>query len=213
MRVLVAESQRMMVDGLLRAFTSQPDIRAVQAVCSVEQLAELAPSFAPNVAVLDWRLAGGGGRRGISAVRACRPLCKVLVLADLDDVASVAEALGLGCDGFLTRDRGLEELFDAVRSVRDGEPVLSPAAASTLARAHRDADADAAPMLSARELEVVACLARGLTNREIADELYLSVHTVRNHLQRICRRLGARSRLEVVVMAAGQGLIELPQAV
>jgi DNA-binding NarL/FixJ family response regulator len=201
----------MMVDGLLRAFTGQPDIRAAQAVCSVEQLAELAPSFAPNVAVLDWRLSGGGGRRGISAVRASRPLCKVLVLADLDDVASVAEALGLGCDGFITRDRGLDELFDAVRSVRDGEPVLSPAAASTLARAHRDADA--APLLSARELEVVACLARGLTNREIADELYLSVHTVRNHLQRICRRLGARSRLEVVVMAAGQGLIELPQAV
>jgi DNA-binding NarL/FixJ family response regulator len=211
MRVLVAESQRMMVDGLLRAFTSQPDIRAVQAVCSVEQLSEQAPSFAPNVAVVDWRLSGGGGRRGVSAVRACRPLCRVLVLADLDDVFAVAEALGLGCDGFITRDRGLDELFDAVRSVRQGEPVLSPAAASTLARAHRDADS--APRLSARELEVVGCLARGLTNREIADELYLSVHTVRNHLQRICRRLGARSRLEVVVMAAGQGLIELPQAV
>jgi DNA-binding NarL/FixJ family response regulator len=211
MRVLVAESQRMMVDGLLRAFTSQPDINAVKAVCSVEQISELAPSFAPTVAVVDWRLTGGGGRRGVSAVRSCRPLCRVLVLADLDDVSSVAEALGLGCDGFITRDRGLDELFDAVRSVRRGEPVLSPAAASNLARGHRDAEA--APSLSARELEVVGCLARGMTNREIADELYLSVHTVRNHLQRICRRLGARSRLEVVVVAAGQGLIELPQAV
>jgi DNA-binding NarL/FixJ family response regulator len=211
MRVLVADSQRMMADGLLRALASQPDVRGVRAACSVDQLSELAPSFAPTVAVVDWRLPGGGGRQGVAALRASRPLCKVLVLGDLDDVAVVPEALGLGCDGFITRDRGLEELLEAVRSVRDGEPFLSPAAASTLARVHRDADA--APLLSARELEVVGCLARGLTNREIADELFLSVHTVRNHLQRICRRLGARSRLEVVVMAAGQGLIELPQGV
>ena len=87
--------------------------------------------------------------------------------------------------------------------------MLSPAAASVLARDHRDRDRAVVPMLSARELQIVAGLARGLTNRAIAEELYLSVHTVRNHIQRICRRLGASTRLEVVVIAAREGLVDL----
>lgn len=128
------------------------------------------------------------------------------MLADLADVDAVAEALRAGCDGFLTRDCGLDELLDALRSVWGGDPALSPAAASTLARGQRDRDDR---VLSDRELEVVSCLARGRTNKEIAEELYLSVHTVRNHVQRICRRLGAHSRLEVVVIAARLGLVGL----
>jgi len=205
-KVLLAEGQRLLGDGLRRAVDEQSDVRVVRTAASFEEVEVEAPRFTCDVAVLDWRLPGGGAIAAAQVVRAAQPGCRILVLADLVDVDAVAEALRAGCDGFLTRDCSLDGLLDALRSVWVGDPVLSPAAASTLAKGHRDrADSP----LSDRELEIVGCLAKGMTNREIAESLYLSVHTVRNHVQRICRRLGAHSRLEVVITAARLGLVGL----
>ena len=164
-------------------------------------------TFAPNVVVLDWTLPDGDGAMALAEIRVSAPDCRVLVVADLAEAGAVHAALSAGCDGFVTRDRDLDEVVQAVMAVARGEAVLSPAAAGVLARDHRDRAE--APVLSARELQIVAGLARGLTNRAIAEELFLSVHTVRNHIQRICRRLGAQTRLEVVVIAVREGLVDL----
>jgi DNA-binding NarL/FixJ family response regulator len=206
-KVLVVDDQRMVADGLVHVLSAQPGIEAVRSAHSVAETRTTVVSFAPNVVVVDWALPDGDGVSVVEAVRASCPDARVLVLADLSDAGAVTAALSSGCDGFVTRDRGLDELVEAVAAVGRGEAVLSPAAASVLARDHRDRAT--APVLSARELQIVAGLARGLTNRAIAEELYLSVHTVRNHIQRICRRLGASTRLEVVVIAAREGLVDL----
>jgi two-component system, NarL family, nitrate/nitrite response regulator NarL len=206
-KVLVVDAQRMVADGLVHVLSEQADFVAVRAAHSVEETRSVVRSFAPNVVVVDWALPAGDGASAVEVVRATCSEAHVLVLADLADAGAVTAALSAGCDGFVTRDLGLDELVAAVASVGRGEAVLSPAAAAVLARDHRDRDT--APLLSARELQIVAGLARGLTNRAIAEELYLSVHTVRNHIQRICRRLGASSRLEVVVIAARSGLVDL----
>lgn len=205
----MVDGQRMVADGLVHVLSAQSGIEAVRAATSVAESRSAVRSFAPNVVVVDWVLPDGDGAGVVEAVRATCPEARVLVLADLADAGAVSAALSAGCDGFVTRDRGLDELVDAVASVGRGEAVLSPAAASVLARDHRDRESATAPLLSARELQIVAGLARGLTNRGIAEELYLSVHTVRNHIQRICRRLGASTRLEVVVIAAREGLVDL----
>jgi DNA-binding NarL/FixJ family response regulator len=211
--VLVVDGQRMVADGLVLVLTAQPGIGVVKAVNSLAETRSLVVSFAPRVVVVDWSLgdgsAPGNGGAVVAAVRDACPDARILVLADLCDAGAVPTALSAGCDGFVTRDRGLDELVAAVTAVGRGEAVLSPAAASVLARDHRERDAAPAAILSPRELEIVAGLARGLTNRAIAEELYLSVHTVRNHVQRICRRLGASTRLEVVVIAAREGLVDL----
>jgi DNA-binding NarL/FixJ family response regulator len=208
--VLVIDDQRMVADGLVRVLSAQPGIEDVRSAHSIAEAREVVASFAPSVVVLDWTLPDGDGTSAIPALRALRPDCRVLVLADLAEAGAVTSALSAGCDGFVTRDRGLDEVVQAVDGVGRGESVLSPATAAVLARDHRGrADQREAPVLSARELQIVAGLARGLTNRAIADELFLSVHTVRNHVQRICRRLGATSRLEVVVIAAREGLVDL----
>ena len=205
----MVDDQRMVADGLVHVLSAQPDIEVVRSAHSVAETRTAVTSFAPNVVVVDWALPDGDGVSVVEAVRASSPDARVLVLADLGDAGAVTAALTSGCDGFVTRDRGLEELVAAVAAVGRGEAVLSPAAASVLARDHRDRDRSTVPILSARELQIVAGLARGLTNRAIAEELYLSVHTVRNHIQRICRRLGASTRLEVVVIAAREGLVDL----
>ena len=207
--VLVLDSQRMVADGLVHVLSAQPDIEAVRSAHSVAETRNLLRSFAPHVVVVDSALPDDDGAGVIEVVRAACPEARILVLADLADAGAVTAALSAGCDGFVTRDRGLDELVAAVASVGRGEAVLSPAAASVLARDHRSVDLASTPLLSARELQIVAGLARGLTNRAIAEELYLSVHTVRNHIQRICRRLGASTRLEVVVIAAREGLVDL----
>jgi DNA-binding NarL/FixJ family response regulator len=207
--VLVVDSRKMVADGLVHVLSAQAGIGAVRSAYSVAETRTVVMAFAPSVVVVDWCLPDGDGVSAVEAVRAACPSARVLVLADLAEAGGVTAARSAGCDGFVTRDRGLDELLQAVAAVGRGEAVLSPAAASVLARDHRDRDLSADPVLSARELQIVAGLARGLTNRAIAEELYLSVHTVRNHVQRICRRLGASTRLEVVVIAAREGLVDL----
>jgi DNA-binding NarL/FixJ family response regulator len=208
-KVLVVDDQRVVADGLVHALSARPGFASVRSAHSVAETREVLTEFPAVVAIVDWALPDGDAVAALEAIHELRPACRVLVLADVDHAAAVLTALRGGCDGFVTRDRGIDELVRGVESVMKGEAVLSPAATAVLARDQRAPEEVEAPLLSPRELEIVSGLARGLTNRAIAEELFLSVHTVRNHVQRICRRLGASTRLEVVVIAAREGLVDL----
>ena len=128
------------------------------------------------------------------------------MITGLDDQEAVAKALTSGCAGFVSKAQGFDRLVEAIRAVAQGSafyPAALMGAAFDAARNEPESD------LSARELEVLRLLANARLVDEIAEELYLSPHTVRNHVKRILAKLGARSQLEAVVVAARLGLVEV----
>ena len=119
-KVLVVDDQRMVADGLVHVLSAQPGIEAVRSAHSVAETRVAVTAFAPDVVVVDWTLPDGDGASVVAAVRATCPEARVLVLADLAEAGAVTAALSSGCDGFVTRDRGLDEVVGRRRRRRSG---------------------------------------------------------------------------------------------
>lgn len=207
MRVLIVDDHVMFGESLARLLVGHRGVTDVVVAESVAAVKSTALQVAPDVAVVDWHLVDGRGSEVIRVLRQQAPDAKVVVLTGVLQPQVVREALDLGCAGVITKDRAADELFDAIDQAVRGELSLSPDALAMAVETQRATD-DA---LSSRELEVVRALARGLSNQEIATELYLSVNTVRNHIQRVSAKLGVNTRLEIAITAIRRGLIELPE--
>ncbi|MGZ7087090.1 MAG: LuxR C-terminal-related transcriptional regulator, partial [Ilumatobacteraceae bacterium] len=160
----------------------------------------------PAVVVLDYNLPDGEAPDGIPAIRAACEGTAILVLSAVSDYHTVVRTLEAGADGYLLKDQTMDELVDAVRSVSNGGRPLAPrlvsALVSRLARTTTPAQ-----QLSRREIQVLGLLAQGLSTSELATRLELSINTVRNHVQKAIRRLGAHSKLEAVAIAQREGII------
>ena len=204
---MIVDDHQMFAESLGRLLESR-DHNDVQYSSSVAGAGEVARAHPPDVAIVDWNLPDGNGGAVIRSIRRVAPETKVLVLTGSSSPRVVHDALDAGADGFLTKDRAADELFEAIDTVHRGEVSLSPDALHEVLRSRSDATGTAE--LSSRELEILHCIARGLSNKEIAGELFLSANTVRNHVQRLSSKLGAHSRLEAVVLAVRAGLITLP---
>lgn len=206
MRVLIVDDHVMFAESLARLLVGRDGISEVVVADSVGALRSSAGQIEPDVAVVDWQLGDGRAPDAVAVLRQRTPDVKVVVLTGALAPSVVRQAMDLGCSGVLTKDRAADELFDAIETALDGEFSMSPAALSMAVEAQTAGD-DA---LSERELDVVRAIARGLSNAEIAEELYLSVNTVRNHIQRISAKLEVGTRLEIAMTAIRRGLIELP---
>ena len=208
-RLVIVDDHQIFSASLSRLLDDDDEITVAGVAGSIAQLTELLDEQAPHVAVVDWQLTDGDGADAIAVIRRRRPGCRVLVLTGNLDDATLRRAVGAGSDGFVTKDRPPDELVAAIRSVGHGEVAFD---AGALARViGQGVPAAPAVDLSDRELEVIGLLAEGCSNKEIAPLLYLSPNTVRNHIHRISGKLGAGSRLEVVVEASRLGLIDLPR--
>jgi DNA-binding NarL/FixJ family response regulator len=205
MRVLIVDDHLMFAESLARLLVGRSGITEVHVADSVAAVRTRAAELHPDVAVVDWQLGDGRGPDAIAALRERTPELKVVVITGAVQPALVREAMEAGCAGVITKDRAADELFEALDSAMRGEVSMSPVALSMAVEPQADAE-----LLSDRELEVVRAIARGCSNNEIADELYLSVNTVRNHIQRISAKLGVSTRLEIAMTAIRRGLIELP---
>jgi DNA-binding NarL/FixJ family response regulator len=205
MRVLIVDDHVMFAESLARLLVGRDGITEVLVADSVAAVRERPSTSAPDIAVVDWQLGDGRGSDAIEVLRRRTPDLKVIVLTGAVQPALVREALELGCVGIITKDRAADELFDAIEQASRGEVSMSPSALSMAVEPGRETD-----VLSDREIEVVRAIARGCSNNEIAEELYLSVNTVRNHIQRISAKLGVGTRLEIAMTAIRRGLIELP---
>jgi DNA-binding NarL/FixJ family response regulator len=206
MRVLIVDDHVMFAESLARLLVGREGIDDVVVADSVGALRASAGQIAPDVAVVDWQLGDGRAPDAVAVLRQRTPDVKVVVLTGALAPSVVRQAMDLGCSGVLTKDRAADELFDAIETALDGEFSMSPAALSMAVEAQTAGD----EALSERELDVVRAIARGLSNAEIAEELYLSVNTVRNHIQRISAKLEVGTRLEIAMTAIRRGLIELP---
>jgi DNA-binding NarL/FixJ family response regulator len=166
---------------------------------------ELASSTDPDVVVLDLRMPGGGGVAAIGELRRRRVRARVLVLTTFDTDLDTVAAIEAGATGYLLKDAPGEELVAAVRATAAGQAVLSPSVATRLAAHVRSPERGGA--LSAREREVLVLVARGGSNRSIAEALFVSEATVKTHLAHIYDKLGVQDRAAAVGEAYRTGIL------
>lgn len=205
LRVLVADDQEIVRTGLAMILGAQDGIDVVATAVDGQDAVEQARAIRPDVCLLDIRMPR---LNGIEATRALAgpdvpdPMAVVVVTTfDLDEY--VYGALLAGAKGFLLKDCGPELLTHAVRAAADGGSLIAPTVTTRLLRTYADRDAPSQPTspLTEREEQVLVAVARGLTNHEVAAELYISLSTVKTHLGALMMKLGARNRVELALWA------------
>lgn len=205
-RVLIVDDHEVLGESLARVLDDEPDIVSVGLAQSLAQARSRVGSATPDVLLLDRRLPDGDGVAAIEELRGLRPSMSVVVLTASTGDDVLVRAIEAGAAGFVSKSRGLRDVTSAVRAAAAGEAVISPEMLTRLLpklRRGQGHDAD----LTRREQEVLEMLARGLSNAAIADELHVSVHTVRNHIANLSAKLGAHSKLEALSIAVRRGLV------
>ncbi len=208
LRVLLVEDHEMVAAGLQAALSEEIDLEVVDWARTAHDATASFGALRPDVVVMDYRLPDAHGTDATREIRLLDPDATVLLLTGADDPGVVAEALEAGCSGFVTKDLGVDELASAIRSVGRGAAVF-PAGLLARALSPRPNGRHLGNDLTAREREVLALLSQGESTEEIAGELFLSMHTVRNHVRNILTKLHARTKLEAVVVAARAGIVDL----
>lgn len=210
-RVLIIDDHKMFVDSLARHLRDQVDIEIVGCAFSATTGLDEAETTRPDVAIIAYGLPDRDGIKVTTALRTACPDTRVLMLTGLRDERLAVDAFGAGCSGFLTKHADTAELVCAVRKLAAGESYV-PSHLLACLLPHVDADDhDLGADLSSREREVLKLLATGTPTRAVADQLCVSVTTVRNHVQRILLKLSAHSKLEAVAIAVREGIIAQPQ--
>ena len=213
-KVLVVDDQALLRTAFASLINAEDDLEVIGNAADGRQAVELASSLAPDVVVMDVRMPGMDGidaTRLITAERNAATRVLILTTFDLDEY--VFEALRAGASGFALKSRPLEELLTAIRTVATGEALLAPSVTRRLI-AHFT-QAERAPRrpprgldeLTERERQVLALVARGLSNAELAETLHVSLPTAKTHVSRILAKLGARDRTQLVVLAYESGLV------
>ncbi|MGW4020206.1 response regulator [Streptomyces sp. NPDC005009] len=213
-RVLIADDQQMVRQGFTVLLNTQPDIEVVgQAVNGVDAVARVA-ELTPDVVLMDIRMPELGGIEATALITNATPDVRVLVLTTFDLDEYVYEALRAGASGFLLKDASADQLAEAVRVVAAGDALLAPGITRRLIAEFSRLDArPRSPLkqrvgdLTERETEVLALIAQGLSNAEIAVRLVVAEQTVKTHVGRILVKLGLRDRTQAAVFAYESGLV------
>ncbi|MCU1458191.1 MAG: response regulator transcription factor [Actinomycetia bacterium] len=212
-RVLVVDDHRMFAESLLRILGDEADIEVVGIAHTAEAGTALAVEQRPTVVVVDYGLPDFDGVQAVAMIRAAIGEVGFVMLTGSAERSVLSAAIDAGCAGFITKDNASRELLNAVRAAGIGESVISPAMlAKLLPQLRKDGGRSSRdPLdLTSREREVLGLLADGMSTVGIEQTLFVSRHTVRNHVQRVMAKLGAHSRLEAVTIGVRRGLIEAP---
>ncbi|MDZ7885828.1 MAG: response regulator transcription factor [Mycobacterium sp.] len=207
-RVVVGDDHPMFRDGVVRALAASGSIDVVAEADDGVAALELIRTHRPAVALLDYRMPGMDGSEVAAAVARDHLPTRVLLISAHDESAIVYKALQDGAAGFLSKESTRSELVDAVLACARGRDVIAPALAASLAGEIRRRHEPDVPTLSAREAEVLAMIARGLTIPAMAKELYLAPSTVKTHVQRLYEKLGVGDRGAAVAEAMRRKLLD-----
>ena len=207
-RVVVGDDHPMFRDGVVRALTASGSIEVVGEADDGVAALELIRAHSPAVALLDYRMPGMDGSEVAAAVTRDGLATRVLLISAHDESAIVYKALQDGAAGFLSKESTRSELVDAVLGCARGRDVIAPALAASLAGEIRRRNEPGVPTLSAREAEVLAMIARGLSIPAMAKELYLAPSTVKTHVQRLYEKLGVGDRAAAVAEAMRRKLLD-----
>ncbi|NPV70135.1 MAG: response regulator transcription factor [Firmicutes bacterium] len=204
-RVVIVDDQVIVREGLRAMLRLEPDIEIVGEAYDGPSAVETSRLHKPEVVLLDVKMPQSRGSDYIGPIREVSPSTRVVMLTAYDDEEYVQQAIRMGADGYALKNLSAAELVDAIRSVHAGSGYIDPA----VARAVMDTVSfnTNVSSLTAREQEVLALIAEGLTNVQIAERLYLSINTVKFHVAQILRKLGVQRRTEAAVAALKQGYI------
>jgi DNA-binding NarL/FixJ family response regulator len=207
--VAIVDDHAMVADGLARIVSSESDFELAGLASNVAEALSLIERQTPDVVLMDFHLPDGNGAEATEKVLQRWPDTKILMLSGSGANDLLARAIEAGCAGFLDKSRPASDVVAAVRAVSRGESVMrSDELAGLLGKLRSKSNGEG---LSTRELGVLRLLATGRSSDAIASELFLSIHTVRNHVRNILMNLGAHSKLEAVAIAARDGIIGLEE--
>jgi DNA-binding NarL/FixJ family response regulator len=214
-RVLIVDDDPLVRSALTLMMGGQPDFEVVAEASDGREGLALSQQFRPDVVLMDIRMPVMNGLDATRELHQRPNPPRVIVLTTFDADDYVTGAIAAGADGFVLKDTPPAEIVAAIRTVADGDPMLSPSATASLIRQVRsdtgtDRSAEARMRLSAlteREHEVALAVGRGLSNAEIAGELFLSVPTVKDHVSRLFDKLGAKNRVQIAICVHDAGLL------
>jgi DNA-binding NarL/FixJ family response regulator len=206
-RVLIVDDHEVLASSLAKALDAEADLVAVGVAGTLKKAAAMIRTTAPDVLLLDHRLPDGDGVAAIGRLRELRPSMAIIVLTASPSEHLMVAAVEAGVSGFLSKTRSLGEVTSAVRSAAVGEAVISPEMLARLLPRLGGTGRVGAAALTEREREILGLIAHGLSNAAMAEQLFVSVNTVRNHVANLLGKLGARSKLEALSIAIREGLL------
>lgn len=218
--VLVADDQRLMREGLSTLVGLDPDIKVVGTASDGKEAYEKAIELNPDVVLMDIRMPIVDGVEGTRLIRHHMPEVNVLVLTTFEDIELIVMALEQGANGYLLKDMPSEAIISAIHTIHSGGTVLQPSITTRILEEWKkretigespsihgdDPRLSLLKQLSAREMEVLRRIGRGLNNKEIADELIITEGTVKNHVSNVISKLELRDRTQVAIFAVQQGI-------
>jgi two-component system, NarL family, response regulator LiaR len=213
-RIIIADDHTMLREAMRSAFAQYPDLEVLAEAGDGEEAVKLSRELSPDIVVMDIVMPKLNGIEATRRIRKVSPGTAVLILTAYDDDRYVIGLLEAGAAGYLLKSSPGTVLADAIRTVYAGESVLNPAIIAKILKygtqgRKEEAGQPTADKLSVREMEVLKLAARGMSNKEIADELFLSVRTVKAHLGSVFSKMGVASRTEAIVTGVREGWLSI----
>ncbi|MEX5708971.1 response regulator transcription factor [Parafrankia sp. FMc6] len=215
-RVLIVDDHALFRRGLEMVLAQEVDIEVVGEAADGAEAVTMAAEMAPDIVLMDVRMPRRGGIDATSAIKEKVPSTKIVMLTISDEEADLFDAIKAGAMGYLLKEISIDEVAADIRAVYNGQSLISPSMASKLLsefaamiKTKDDRPQLPTPRLTDREMEVLRLVAKGLNNRDIAKQLYISENTVKNHIRNILEKLQLHSRMEAVVYAVREKLLEI----
>jgi DNA-binding NarL/FixJ family response regulator len=213
MKILVVDDHPIVREGLKALLEIEEDVEEVYEAGSGEECLGIIDKKAPNVVILDLKMPGIGGIETARLIKEMHPEIKVLLLTNYDDEEYVVQSIKAKVDGYVLKDVKKDELPRIIKIVLDGNAFIDSSVTHKVFRHVEDAvdseSSTARPLLTHRELQILACVVEGKSNKEIAQSLYLSLDTVKTHLKNVYQKLGVCKRSQAVNYAIKNGLIHI----
>ncbi len=215
-RVLIVDDHALFRRGLVMVLEQEKDIELVGEAGDGHEAIQIAQESMPDVVLMDVRMPRRGGIEATQAIKEAAPHTKILMLTISDEEADLYDAIKAGANGYLLKEIPIDEVAAAIRRVYGGESTISPSMASklmsefaTMVKKSDEKPVAAQPRLTDREMEVLKLVAKGKNNRDIAKDLFISENTVKNHIRNILEKLHLHSRMQAVVYAVREKLLEI----
>lgn len=216
-RVMVVDDHALFRRGMELVLAQEPGMSVVGEASDGAEAVEKARALTPDIVLMDVRMPRRSGLEACRTIHESVPSAKIIMLTISDEEADLYEAIKAGATGYLLKEISIEEVADAIRAVQGGQSLISPSMASKLltefaTMARKDVEAPPpvpTPRLTDREMEVLTLVAKGMANKDIARQLFISENTVKNHVRNMLEKLQLHSRMEAVVYAVREKMLEI----